>query len=281
MSQTLDFDLVGQSIDELVLSGVRYIKSNGERISSRAGDAVQAYGINYILLDPRNRLHTLRQPKSIRYLCRELIAYFCGSLDVNDGLSRASSFWTRIADENGRIYSNYGFYAFHQKVNGKFQYEWILSVLRENRHSRRAIINYNQAEHKKDCSLDFPCAIASHYYIRNNVFYCVVYSRSEDIVTGLPYDLGFFSFLMELAYSDLLQSYPELKLGPLVLKCTFSQIYDQSSKTADQMLLTSPQAAFETTRMPAIGCASEVLQDIYSKTFKSSIMSWIKDHADF
>lgn len=42
----------GASVDELVLKGVKHIINNGERISSRAGGAIQDYGVIYVLSDP-------------------------------------------------------------------------------------------------------------------------------------------------------------------------------------------------------------------------------------
>lgn len=68
--------LAGNCMDELVLLGIRHIKASGQRISARAGKALQAYSVNYLLKNPRNRVHALRQPASIRYLCREFLAYF-------------------------------------------------------------------------------------------------------------------------------------------------------------------------------------------------------------
>ena len=54
--------------------------------------------MTYVLENSFNRVHTLREPVSIKYFARELFAYFVGSLKVNEGLSDASKFWNKIED---------------------------------------------------------------------------------------------------------------------------------------------------------------------------------------
>lgn len=172
-------EIIGNNVDELVLKGIQYIKHFGEKISVTADDGIQAYGVTYILTNPRNRLHNLRYPESIQYLCRELIAYFRGSLFVNDGLAQASIKWINLTDKKGKINSNYGFYVFHQKRNGRSQYDWVISNLTRNSQSRKALININQVSHKKISTKDFPCTIAIQFLVRNNYLCCEVLSRSE------------------------------------------------------------------------------------------------------
>ncbi len=68
------------------------------------------------MVNPLNRVHNLRKPAAVKYLCRELLAYFNGSLNINDGLAQVSSIWKSLADKNDEIASNYGHYVFHQKL---------------------------------------------------------------------------------------------------------------------------------------------------------------------
>src|ERR1700689_223378 len=137
--------IVGNTLDELILKGIRHIQEHGKKFSARAGSGLQAYDVSYTLLDPTKRLHCIRQPISIRYFCRELLAYFKGSLKVQEGLAQASSIWHCLADKNGDIASNYGYYVFHQKVPGAHvtQYEWVIQNLEKNLDSRKAFININ------------------------------------------------------------------------------------------------------------------------------------------
>lgn len=275
------------NIDDLVLQGAEYIKTHGIPFHARAGSGIQASEVTYVLTNPKNRLHLLRKPISIRYFCRELIAYFSGSLFVEDGLAQASSFWRTLADLDGKICSNYGYYVFHQKVSefdNKSQYDWVIENLLKNSDSRKAFININQPHHKNIENKDFPCTLGMQFFIQNNYVCCVVASRSTDIYTGLPYDMGFFSLILELVYKDLQERLfftdgQNLKLGFVAMKTNFTQIYDKT-KNGVMSLLEKGKIEIENIEpMPEIENAQLVLHDIYFGECTTPIMQWIKKYA--
>lgn len=277
----LSEDIISNGIDDLIVRGIKLIRAKGQRINVSAGSAVQAYGVNYFLLNSRNRLHHLRDPVSIRYFCKELLAYFKGSLNVEDGLAQASSFWRKIADEDCRINSNYGYYVFYERCpNGLTQYDWVIKKLIETKDTRKAIVNINQPKHKTETK-DFPCTVSMQYFIRSNKngnnFLCSeVFARSIDVITGLPYDLGFFSFITELVYADLSErkTYPNLKLGYTALKTNFTQIYDRTSHLAD-LVLKNAKKKSQGPKMPKITDARKTIDDILNDTRNSDVVKWI------
>ena len=75
------------SVDELVKKGIKYIQESGGRIWTTSGLALQSNNVTYVLDNSFNRVHTLREPVSMKYFARELFAYFVGSLKVDEGLS--------------------------------------------------------------------------------------------------------------------------------------------------------------------------------------------------
>ncbi len=265
-----------QGHDAAATLGAKNVLDNGQRVRTRAGEALQAYGVNYILTDPRNRLH-LSRSGAIRYLCRELRAYFFGSLRVADGLSQASTFWETLQDANGNINSNYGYHVFYEPVEGhESQYDWVINRIIENQDTRRAIININQTYHKSE-TLDFPCAIAIQFYVRRSYLFCEVSARSTDIVTGLPYDMGFFSFLHELTFCDLRErGLTTLELGSTVIKASFTQIYDRTFTKAIRRKPTQSK----NMSMPRIESARAVLDDIYRGSTKTTVADWIARYAE-
>ena len=113
MSASTEKMLIANSVDELVQEGIKNIEKTGIKIWSTSGPALQSNNVTYVLENSYNRIHTLRAPTSVKYFARELYAYLCGSLKASDGLSSASKFWDKIADENGMINSNYGYYIFY------------------------------------------------------------------------------------------------------------------------------------------------------------------------
>ncbi|MEQ1968114.1 thymidylate synthase [Xenorhabdus nematophila] len=269
----------GNSVDELVKNGVNYISNSGERISSRAGSALQAYGVNYVLEDPRNRLHSLRNG-AIKYLSREFLAYFSGCLKAEEGLAKASKFWMTLVDDDGNINSNYGYYVFYEPVE-KYgnQYNWVKSILLKNKDSRRAIININQNYHKSDTK-DFPCTIGIQFYIKENKLFCETISRSTDIITGLPYDMGFFSFIHELVWKDLTENgMPDLDIGTTVMKTTFTQIYDKTLSKANE-IIENIVVNSSLELMPTIDSAKETLTDIFFGTSNTNVIKWLHTHAE-
>ncbi len=277
--------IAARNLDDLIVRGVKNIKDRGEMFSARAGNGQQAYDVTYTLLSPLNRLHAIRKPRSIKYFCRELLAYFKGSLNVNEGLAQASSIWKTLANENNEIASNYGYYVFHQRVpeaNNITQYEWVIQNLEKNLDSRKAFININQPKHKIAENKDFPCTIGIQFFVKKNHLCCVVSSRSTDIYTGLPYDMGFFSFLTELVYKDLKERLPkkarDLKLGFVSMKTSFTQIYDKTRDAALALLNCTDTASDD--KMPMIENARDTLKDIYEQTAKTPIMQWIYEHAE-
>lgn len=152
------------------------------------------------------------------------------------------------------------------------QYDWVISNLSKNLDSRKAFININQVNHKKLDTRDFPCTLGMQFFVRNKHLCCAVSSRSTDIYTGLPYDMGFFSFITELVYKDLKQRLDEdvvkdLKLGYVTMKTNFTQIYDKTRTPALKLLEKSENTKEEyLCDMTAIYDAQETLKDIYSIT---------------
>ena len=280
--------IVADSVDQLVIQGINHIKQHGTRFTAQAGSGVQSYDVNYVLKNPCNRVHMLRAPTSVKYLCRELLAYFKGSLYVCDGLSDASSIWNGLADDHGAISSNYGYYVFHQKLPREpemTQYQWVIYQLLKNSDSRKAFININQIDHKNTASKDFPCTIGMQFFIKENSLCCTVSSRSTDIFTGLAYDMGFFSLVSELVYQDLKERLPQekaesLMLGYVMMKTNFTQIYDKTASRAYEVLLNKEKVVAESC-MPRIDNAKLFLSDVYGQCAETSLMKWIYSHAKF
>lgn len=269
--------LLGKDLDDLILQGVEFIHKKGDFLKTRVGHAQQAYNVNYVLIQSQNRLHLLRAPQSIKYFARELLAYFNGKQDIYNGLLKASSYWKKVADDQGKVTSNYGYYVFYEKYNGLTQYEWIVKSLIEDPFTRRAVINVNQTYHKIFTTKDFPCTISLIFFIKDNLLHCVVFSRSTDVFFGLPYDMGFFSFVNELIFADLKQKEPKkfekLKLGPTAIQCICTQIYNMTREKALNILKIKDVKKY--LKMPNIENAKEVLEDIYNHTSKSKIVDWI------
>lgn len=145
----------------------------------------------------------------------------------------------------------------------------------ENIDTRRALININGIQHKVETK-DFPCTVGILYRIENNTLNCDVQSRSTDIVTGLPYDMGFFSVVTELLASLLTEDLKvEIKPGYVAMHASFTQIYDKTAKIADE--IECSKEIVDLQKMPEIKNGQDVLDDIYSlgeKLPKTKFIEW-------
>jgi thymidylate synthase len=279
-------NIIGASVDELVIKGIRNIKENSEVVEGlRAGDAKQAYNVNYILTNSLDRIHNLRLKQGLPYLCKEVLMYFKGTLEASD-MANCSSFWNKLADKNGKINSNYGYYVFHQELeNGDKQYDWAIKLLSKKLETRRVLININQPYHKDIEHKDFPCTISIQYFVSNGYLCSVISSRSTDIITGLPYDMGFFSLLTELVCKDLQErGHTDLLLGYTMMKSTFTQFYYSKAHVADEIdsrsLHNKQNPLGKKVIMPCITSAKDVLQDIKNGTTNSQLCSWLVQNSN-
>jgi thymidylate synthase len=270
--------ITASSMDVLCIEAIKFIKTHGYAVKTRQGPAQQVHDLTLLLSDSRRRLLTLRAPDSLKYLAREFLAYFRGSLRARDGLQQAARRWREIADQYGYVNSNYGYYVFHERPRGQSQFQWVLDCLSRNLQSRRALININQPWHKDPDGADFPCAVAAHFFVADDHLNCRVYMRSVDVVWGVPYDLAFFAFVTELLFYSLLPIAPTIRLGSTAVVATFSQIYVRTADLADNTLAARPKLD---DTMPQVADAATVLNDIYSDSTNSAILKWLHEMADF
>ncbi len=110
-------------------------------------------------------------------------------------------------------------------------------------------------------------------------------SRSTDVYTGLPYDMGFFAFVTELIYKDLKERLPEekgknLKLGHVTMKTNFTQIYDKTRPAVMALLAADHSNKMNGDVMPLIEDAQATLKDIYEETSNTPVMQWIHENAE-
>ncbi len=172
--------------------------------------------------------------------------------------------------------ANYGYYIFYQLTSeNKTQLQWIREQFIKNIDTRRALININGIQHKIKTK-DFPCTVGILFRIENNILNCDVQSRSTDVITGLPYDMGFFSVITELL-ANLLTSDLNEKIIPgyVAMHSSFTQIYDKTAKIADKVEFANKK--IELQRMPEITNGEELLEDIYNlgkRLPKTKFMEW-------
>lgn len=100
-----------------------------------------------------------------------------------------------------------------------WQYENVLKALKEDKHSRQAIIQIFQAniDNKKfGGDTRIPCSVDYQIMIRNDRVYLIYHIRSNDYFGHMPIDIWLAAELIEWIKNKLKYIYPELKTGSLI-----------------------------------------------------------------
>jgi thymidylate synthase len=159
---------------------------------------------------------------------RELNWYRSQSLNVNDIEEPIPEIWKQVADKDGFINSNYGWMIFStENIN---QYLHCLAALIEHKDTRRGEMIYTRPSMQTDFNLngrsDFCCCQFTQHLIRNDVLTLHSFWRSSDLIHGYKSDYQWMKFVHEKLYDDLLETYPDLELGPIYWNAGSAHIYE-------------------------------------------------------
>jgi thymidylate synthase len=181
--------------------------SKGKEVSPRGYLIKELENYNYDL-QPYERFPSFVARKlSISYLKKEFLWYLKGDR-YDASIINYAGMWKSVMNPDGSFNSNYGQY-FFGKQN---QYDIVLKILQEDKDSRRASILLLTKEHLSS-KTDVPCTYAINFRIRDNYLNMTVHMRSQDSVFGMGNDAPTFSFIHEMMYNSLRETYPELRYG--------------------------------------------------------------------
>lgn len=172
-----------------------------------------------------------RQAVVEKYWNAELQWYLTGNLEAS---SAPSKFWLKLADENGKITSNYGYMVFFDtKYNGMTGVGRVVKLLSEDKDSRQAVIHYGEPKNFTEGNKDTPCCMTNQFLVRDNTLHMIVNMRSTDIIKGLTYDVQWFSFLQNFIANKL-----RISAGPLHYNIASVHLYEKDFALAEKILRT-------------------------------------------
>ena len=144
-----------------------------------------------------NHITTDFRAWSHEYAKAEWEWYLSGDRNISklgDIYGKIPQIWTRMADDNGNVNSNYGY---QWQRNGQLNY--VIQKLRDKKDTRHAIISiYDGKEASSKYAFDTPCTCAIHFQVVDNKLDMSVMMRSNDLWYGFPNDQFTFSLLMKL-----------------------------------------------------------------------------------
>lgn len=185
----------GETADEVFVKWYELLKPMDDKQESRVGEvAGEVINAVSIIEDPTKCIMQNQERKMpLRYALGEMLWYISAQNTVN-GISKYSKFWSKIANEDGTVNSNYG-WCIKEKY-GFDQLDYVLKVLKESPNSRQAIIHIKEpVDTFANPTKDLNCTCTLQFFLREGKLYMTTYMRSNDLWLGFPYDVFNFAAL--------------------------------------------------------------------------------------
>ena len=194
-------------------------------------------GATFTITNPRHRIPSVAGRKfGLTYLAAELLWYLSGNNETA-WISKYSSFWKNISDDGVTANSAYGARLFKEHstiAQGRFvQWDYVVSELRKDPDSRRAVMHLRTPNDSIDAKLDVPCTLALQFFIRDNKLHQVVHMRSSDVIFGIAYDVPAFTMFQEILANEL-----DVDVGSYTHVSNSLHIYERHFEMAENILKT-------------------------------------------
>lgn len=220
----------------------------GKKVSPRGLLIKEIENANYVL-PPYVRFTNFKARKlNLEYIKKEFLWYLKGDR-FDTSITEYATLWKGLINKDGSINSNYGVY-----VNKQF--DNVISILTSDKDSRRASIMILTTEHLLSDSVDFPCTYALNFRIRNNQLNMTVHMRSQDSVFGMSNDAPAFSFIQEMIYVTLRDTYPELVMGNYHHFVDSLHVYEKHFEMLKEII--SNPTEYESIKCPRLSSKDEV-----------------------
>lgn len=194
---------------------------------------------------------------SLSYLCGELLWYMTGSNDVNF-ISKFAKKWSEITDDGETSNSAYGHILKYR--HGFDQVKTIIDLLKQDKNTRRAVINFNVPNPNVITTKDEICTVALQFLMRDDELHCTAIMRSNDVYTGMPYDIAFFVSLQKIIAHEL-----NIKCGTYAHFVTSLHLYN----SVEEKLLLALQKKNISVKLNAVNLLTLTEED-YESIYHSS-----------
>jgi len=200
----------------------------------------------------------------LSYLKKEFQWYL--NADPTDmRICKYAKMWAKIVN-NGRIFSNYGYYWFNKDyLQGISGFDWVVNSLKKDPFSRQAYIPMNGRDHIFEGNRDVVCTKGVQFRILDGSLVMHADMRSSDAIFGMGTDLPIFRILQEMVATEL-----GLPTGPFVFSADSIHIYEKHFKMVDDILHNGVRS-FIHTEYPKI----TDVNDLLTGSFQSEFGKWL------
>ena len=178
-------------------------------------DTKALFNVGFEIEDPMNNSiansHYLKRNWKQEYAEAEWQWYLSGDNNIKklgELYGKIPDIWRRMADKYGHVNSNYGYQWQRSDWNGTSQFDYVVSLLKQNPKTRQAAISIYDGKEHNNYELDTPCTYAIQFTIVGQKLNMCVTMRSNDLWYGFCNDQYCFSRL-QLMIADRL----EIRLG--------------------------------------------------------------------
>ncbi|MBP7252015.1 MAG: thymidylate synthase [Alphaproteobacteria bacterium] len=184
-----------QTLDDLLRKVFTALLKTKGRVSPTKGENGEIFGILLELKDPRARL-SRAESRSVFFSCMgEFLWYMSGRNDL-EFIKYFIPKYEKFSEKDGTVNGAYGPRIFNK--DGVDQLEFVISKLRNNSESRKAVIQLYDARDTIKEYNDVPCTCTLQFVLRSGLLHMQTHMRSNDAYMGLPHDVFCFTMMQEL-----------------------------------------------------------------------------------
>ena len=160
------------------------------------------FNVGFYITDPMdNKIINKERNWKLDYAEAEWQWYLKGIpyvFELGNIYGKIPEIWKRMADDSGRVNSNYGY-----QWNREEQLSKVISMLKANPNTRQATISIYDGKEINKYANDTPCTYAVQFTIVHNRLDMCVTMRSNDLWYGFCNDQYCFSELQRLVSTQL------------------------------------------------------------------------------
>ncbi len=192
--------ITSNTLDDLMMVVYEKIILKGKQIKPTRGDAKELTGVLLEIKNPRARLSRTERRGLLFSCVGEFLWYMSGSNDL-EFISYYLKEYYENSDDGKTLYGAYGPRIFDK--NGINQFQNIISLLKNNSDSRKAVIQLFDAIDLVENHKDVPCTCSLQFLIRGRKLDLFTFMRSNDAYIGLPHDIFSFTMIQEIIANKL------------------------------------------------------------------------------
>ena len=184
----------GETLDDVMRMVAEQILETGDRINPTKGEAREISGVLLEIRNPRARI-SLTETRGKAISCLGELCWYLAGTNKLEFIEYYIREYAKSADGD-EIYGGYGPRLFQWETMNQF--ENVTNILRNNRDSRKAVIQIFDGQDILEEHKDVPCTCTLQFMVRGEKLNLLAHMRSNDAYRGLPHDVFCFTMLQEI-----------------------------------------------------------------------------------